>query len=149
VAVGKYLENPLTWIVGGGLIGAWLFGVLHSFDSHRGIGTVVAVVFPPYGLYLSVERLSEHPGEKAMQGQAPDSRYLEQCLEEGVMTVQSELTDAQNQAFCTCTAQLLAEGLPEGEGEYIARHGRNSPEFETLRRTISESCLTSVQYVGA
>lgn len=87
--------------------------------------------------------------ESASPGLAANDDYVEQCLENRVMTTQAELSAMQNQAFCTCSAQMLTEGFPEGEAEYVAEHGRNSPEFMALRRTASENCLISARYVGA
>jgi hypothetical protein len=152
----KALESPWAWAIGGALISGWLLGIFHGYDAHGRLSAAAAVVLPPYALYLAVEQLTSHPdavpeSNASGRGRPADAEggYLDQCRQRRVVSDQLNLSDMQNEAFCTCSAQMLAEEVPDGESEYIAKHGENSPEFMALRRRISENCLAGAQSVGA
>jgi hypothetical protein len=153
----KILDSPWAWVIGGILISTWLLGVIHAYSSHSRFSAAGAVIVPPYGLYMALEQMAAHPdaGPTPVSSTADalpvdaEGGYLDQCLQKRVMSDQLSLGEIQNQVFCTCSAQMLADGIPAGEDEYVAKYGENSPEFMTLRRTVSESCLDSARAVGA
>ena len=146
-------------MIGGALISTWLLGVIHAYGTHSPVSAAAALILPPYGLYMAAEQIIGHAD--AGPGQALDlstvsalpanakGGYLDQCLQKRVMSDQLSLGEIQNEVFCTCSAQMLSERVPEDEDKYVAKYGENSPEFMALRREVSESCLTSVRSVGS
>jgi hypothetical protein len=152
----KILEGPWAWLVGGILVSTWLLGVIHAYTAHSQVSAAGALIIPPYGLYMAVEQMAAHPdaiseSDTAMTDALPsneDVGYIEQCLQKRVVSDQLSLGEKQNEVFCICSGQMLADELPEGEGEYVAEHGKNSPAFMALRRRVSESCLNSARAVG-
>jgi hypothetical protein len=157
VAERKILDSPWTWVIGGALVSTWLLGIVHAYGAHSRAGAAVALVLPPYGLYMAVEQMAAHPDANEASD-APivdvlsanaEGGYLDQCLQRRVVSDQLSLGESQNAVFCTCSAQMLAEGVSEAERNYIERHGENSPEFMALRREVSESCLVSARSVGS
>jgi hypothetical protein len=156
VADRKILESPWTWVLGGALVSTWLLGVVHAYDAHSRVGAAVALFLPPYGLYMAVEQMARHPNanevsDAPVAGAASANAqggYLDQCLQRRVVSDQLSLGESQNEVFCTCSAQMLAEGVSEAEYKYVEEYGENSPEFMVLRREVSENCLASARSVG-
>ena len=146
-------------MIGGALISTWLLGVIHAYGTHSPVSAAAAVILPPYGLYMAVEQIIGHadagPGpasESSTVSALPANAkggYLDQCLQKRAMSDQLSLGETQNEVFCTCSAQMLSERVPEDEDKYVAKYGENSPEFMALRRDVSESCLTSARSVGS
>lgn len=57
------IDSPLAWIIGGALICSWLFGSLHAFQAHGIARAGIALLVPPYGLYMAAEQEFGHASD--------------------------------------------------------------------------------------
>jgi hypothetical protein len=150
----KRFNGPWLWCAAIGFIVLWFFGVFHAYTQHGQTKGNVAAVLPPYAFFLSVEAIIAAHAEPLSRQDAVALRVngvLElrsACFRDKQFQERVQLSAEQYEVFCICSAQMIAEGYPPDESEYVARHGRNSPEFKEFRRNSMRSCNSSARYLG-
>lgn len=148
----KILNNPLTWVIGGALISSWLFGVLHTFRAHGMTQAVIALVLPPYGVYMLAEQSISHSDSADVAPRVTVDELIEKnvtaCRSSIELKLQAGFSDEQMAVFCRCVWRLVIENFPAGENEYVDEYGKNSPELERLKGNAMSTCVVSAAAAG-
>lgn len=143
------LNNPLVWIVGGGLIALWIYGAYHAYKDHEVSHAAAALFLPPYGLYMAAEQSFGHSvGSVADRSPAfslPVAEMIEanaaSCRESESWRRRTDLTEEQFAAFCTCIWKFVIDNFPPDENEYLDQYGNNSPPLEQVKTQAIDTCL--------
>jgi hypothetical protein len=148
------LKNPLVWILGGALITSWLFGSLHAFQAHGTTSAAISLLVPPYGVYMALEQEIGHERQSPEEMMAPNrerdiAALAKRCSDQTEARERSGLSQDAYDMWCMCTFRMAMDNLPEGENEYVAQNGRNSPQFAPILAQAQNSCFSSAHYLGA
>jgi hypothetical protein len=143
-----------VWVVGGGLVSIWLFGILHAYEVHDRSAAILAAVIPPYGLYMTLEAsFAEHPeltspgaGDPSIVRSTLDLRN--RCLSDSKSREMLKFSEPQYEVFCLCISDFVGEIYTDSETEYVNVHGENSPEFRKKSQDSIQNCLASARYLG-
>lgn len=147
------LNNPLVWIVGGALIASWLYGVFHTYRDHNGVQAVVALLIPPYGLYMAAEPSFGHGDGIGESFDLPVSEMIQKsaalCETSDALQRELGLDDEKFAEFCTCAWTSIIDNFPANENEYVDQYGKNSPQLEQVKKDAMDSCRARSQYLPA
>ena len=141
------LNNPLVWIVGGGLIASWFYGAFHTYRDHQGAQAVAALIFPPYGLYMAAEQSFGHATDAMESFSLPVAEMIERnaalCEKSEALQQELGLNDEQFAGFCACALTFIIYNFPADENEYVDQYGKNSPRLEQVKTSATDACRAS------
>jgi len=139
----SWLDKPLVWVNAGIFVSCWLFGAYHAWQDHTTNQALVAVLFPPYGVWMTIEKELEHRGQIDWQSRAQN------CRENDAVHLRSGLTREQYGIWCDCTWQMIAEWPMRSDKPSWLGNRRNSREFQVLIQRARGSCFSSARYLAA
>ncbi len=147
------LRNPLAWMFGGALVVSWLFGSWHAFAAHGAAQAGIALLVPPYGVYMAVEQEYGHARDGtgvrvAGDREADIAVLVARCNANAEAQEKSGLSKRAYDVWCACTMRMALDNLPDGENEYVAKHGRNSPQFAPIIKHARATCYESAKFLG-
>ena len=147
------IESLLVWMLSGALLTTWLYGVYHAYTDHSLSRAGVALVLPPYGIYMAAEAtLGAAHSPAAGKDDGPDRaasirQKIEVCRADDQQFAGSKLDRQQFNVFCACFWQMVYEDIPPDED--IGPNGQASPRAQAKMQTAATSCMASVRYLGA
>ena len=142
----RLADNPLAWIVVGTLLALWGYGVFHAYSAHDRKTLILAVVLPPYGMYMAAPEW--HGDEAEMQmtrsKELTAEEVVQYCKEDQDQRARTGLTQTQYDVFCDCTWAIVFETM---DG-YTGDEARRNQVLNAVLNQASQNCMASAQYLG-
>jgi hypothetical protein len=142
------LKSLALWVSSGVLASVWLYGAWHAYEAHKLVTAGLALVIPPFGMYMAVEADSGHG--------AAEARAAEQ-IKRIVGTVNAwcyeqpstlRLNEVQQDIYCDCVAQMFIDDFPVDLSLDPDSEKHNPLRINTRLGNARGSCMSSVVYLG-
>lgn len=142
----KLADNPVAWVVLGTLLALWGYGIFHAYSEHDRNTLILAVVLPPYGIYMAAP--DWHGDEAEMQvtrsRELSPEEVVQYCKDDQEQRARTGLTQTQYEVFCDCTWAIVFETMDAFDGDEAKR----TQVLNAALNRASQNCMASAQYLG-
>jgi hypothetical protein len=144
------LKSLVLWMFNGALVSIWLYGAWHAYESHELSTAGLALVLPPYGLYLAMEAGFGHSTTTPeAQAAANAEQFLDTvsawCYRQPMT---ARLNEAQRDVYCACVSEMFAEDFPADLSLDPNSDQHNQSRINARIHRVGGSCMSSVVYLG-
>ena len=140
------LKSLALWMFYCAFASVWIYGIWHTYTAHRTSAAVLALFFPPYGLYMAMESDTGHAdANRASNRKGLLNAATEWCYQHPQT---SRLNEAQQQVFCACFAEMFVDDLPPDLSFDPASPNYDISRINARIGNVAGSCMSSARYLG-
>lgn len=142
------------YLIGIFMFVAWPYGAWHAFSEHDTGHVVAIIIIPPYAWYFAAESFWHNQGAttkrvgntlKADSKEDAEKYLVAKCQNDEEGFHGSGIDRKKYNEYCSCYWENMISSYPEGEADYFDRHGRNSPEFENMAKSLIMKCVEAAK----